>query len=763
MRRYGSLLLLFAALACEGDQIGRESPKLVLAPAPGTTIDIGTHTAGARATEVASIVAKNEGNAALRFSSIAIEGSTELEVIGAPEALAPNESRSMTLRFTPVTPGPLMDTALVVESNDPELPIARLPLEGDVVEPCRIRLTPVSATFALEETIRFTITNPTISPCRIIDIETDPTFFPLVDPPEIPFDIPAGGERQFDVFHTRAAFSGQPVRELVVRATGQQTARATLSGQDRTPCLSLSREEIFFPPIEVGSRTQTSLEVISECPHDVTITALNIDSADGGFSPATMVPQTVVAGGRRRIEVLFEPAGGPFFLAYGTLTIETDDFADRFLRAALIGRILRPSGTVHPNVLDFGPVVYDPMGAAGSPSTCASEINNAQIINTGFSTLTVRELTLNTSGEFEMLYVEVGGTILMDWTPPFDIPPGTEARIGLQYRPTAATEHTSQLVIRHDADQNAEVVGLVGRGEERTMITETFQQPTELQVDLLWAIDASCSMGDEQAELIANLSGFVAYADAQGVDYQMAVVEAEERSTNAGEFERCPGHPRVIPSDYMTTTVRDQAFECLFDLGTNGIGIESGMGGARLALNRALAAEQNPVLNPNAGFVRPGAELVIVAISDEDDQSTIPDVVLRDFFIAAKDNQRNRVSLHAIAGPLPSGCPGASPGTRYANVVRFLNGNFYSICEPDWSPVLQNLGLDVFTPERQWYLSRPADESTIVVTVDGVPVASDPVNGWIYEPSRRVVLFTGTAVPEPGAEIIITYMPGCAG
>lgn len=755
-----SLLWVVALVACEGDQVGRQAAKLVLDPETDTTLDFGVVTIG-DTVEGIRVLVKNEGNAALVFSRIGAE-SPQLGTIGAPTTVAPDRSTSLELVLTPTTPG-LVEDALVFASNDPDRPEARLTVRADVRAPCSLAFSPTSAQLVIGEVLTLQLKNTSSSDCSIVELETDAAFFALLDAPELPYTLPAGEVRPLQVRHLGSAFQGRPVRQLTARAVGGARATATLAGQERVRCLTVDRDTIRFATVLPGGRATSFANVVSTCDHIVRITDLTITAADGGFSiDATRLPRTIAPGASARIDVAFEPVPGPNFFAQGLVNIQTDDYFDAVLRVPLEGFVVRPQGTLHPFQLTFEPVVYEPTAGPGSPSTCASEPMDALVINTGRTPLAVREIELDSNGEFEIAYVEVGGLVTPEVTLPLDVPAGGAARFALRYRPTAASEHRGQFRVRHDGEERTQVAALLGHGEARSLITETFHQPTQLAVDILWSIDASCSMGEEQEELIANLSQFVAYADANGVDYQMAVTEAEEVSSFAGRFERCGSHPAVIHSSYMTSQVRDQVFACMFDLGVTGVGVESGLGGAREALRLATLPDQNPVTNPNAGFLRDEAELVIITISDEDDQSTAPDVVLRDYYFAVKDGQRNRVSVHAIAGPLPTGCSTAAAGHRYANLARQTNGQFYSICETDWQPLLQNLGLDVFTPEDQWYLSRPADEATLTVMVDGVAIANDPLNGWIYEPSRRVVLFTGSAVPAPGAEIVVSYMPGCA-
>ena len=66
---------------------------------------------------------------------------------------------------------------------------------------------------------------------------------------------------------------------------------------------------------------------------------------------------------------------------------------------------------------------------------------------------------------------------------------------------------------------------------------------------------------------------------------------------------------------------------------------------------------------------------------------------------------------------------------------------------------------------REFPLSRPADQSTITVTVDGftVPEASVDLgaDGWTYDPDTNTIYFGDDVVPEKGARIEVSYTATC--
>src|SRR5262249_55584907 len=102
-----------------------------------------------------------------------------------------------------------------------------------------------------------------------------------------------------------------------------------------------------------------------------------------------------------------------------------------------------------------------------------------------------------------------------------------------------------------------------------------------------------------------------------------------------------------------------------------------------------------------------------------------------------------------------------SPGIRYYWMTQQTKGLFFNICEQDWSPVLQNLGLNVFVPLDTWTLSQAADPSFFDVTVDGIAVVPDPDNGYTYNGATNAVQFHGRAVPPPGQKVSVTSLGNC--
>jgi hypothetical protein len=231
-------------------------------------------------------------------------------------------------------------------------------------------------------------------------------------------------------------------------------------------------------------------------------------------------------------------------------------------------------------------------------------------------------------------------------------------------------------------------------------------------------------------------------------------------STDGGRLERCFPHPAIISGDYPQ---RNEAFECTFLVGTDGSAIEAGFEAAKRALERAQQDEPNI----NTGFLREDADLAIVVMSDEDDQSGNAEALETYFETVKGPGRASRTKVHAIAGPLTGPCGdgtgffNALPGFRYSAMAESTGGLFFNICQSDWTPIFDQLGLDTFQAFDTFFLSQPAEPSSIRVFVDGIQIPNDPNQGYTYRFQENAIRFEGDAVPGPGASIEVRYSNQC--
>lgn len=94
-------------------------------------------------------------------------------------------------------------------------------------------------------------------------------------------------------------------------------------------------------------------------------------------------------------------------------------------------------------------------------------------------------------------------------------------------------------------------------------------------------------------------------------------------------------------------------------------------------------------------------------------------------------------------------------------MTRQLQGMYDSILNPAWGAVLSNLGCSCSGTRAQLFLERWPEVETLKVTVDGVEVRHDPLDGWQFDPATHSIVFSKSQVPPYGASIEVTYQGAC--
>lgn len=273
---------------------------------------------------------------------------------------------------------------------------------------------------------------------------------------------------------------------------------------------------------------------------------------------------------------------------------------------------------------------------------------------------------------------------------------------------------------------------------------EFFAQEGELHAaDILFVVDDSASMDEEQALLADNFGDFVQVLADTYADYQIGVTTTDVSGASAG----------VLRGGVLTPATPDiaAAFAEAVSVGATGSRDEQGLWAAVLAADAAR----------NPGFVRPEARFNVVFVSDEDDHS--PEVVST--YLDSLGNSAGEAGfvVHALVGDLPAGCvsgaTAADAGTRYIDAVERTEGWRDSICADSYVPLLTQVGLDVAGWNTTFELGDIPAPSSIVVEVDGVAIPERRQDGWQYSAGQNAIVFSGWAVPRPGMEVMVEYVP----
>lgn len=279
------------------------------------------------------------------------------------------------------------------------------------------------------------------------------------------------------------------------------------------------------------------------------------------------------------------------------------------------------------------------------------------------------------------------------------------------------------------------------------------------KVDVLWVVDNSCSMVEEQNKLSENFPLFMDYFLSSNLDYHIGVVSTDMLSeSDKGRLQERSGYR------YIDNTVTNAAalFSQMAVLGVNGDTDEKGIAATYAALELKRDGYNN-------GFLRDEATLSVIIISDENDY-TNGNPITRPEFISWLRNLKaspDFVSFSSIVGP-QTGCLTAEAGLDYLAVTNAVGGIKWSICKEDWAPVLEELGLQAAGLRREFFLSqipvRQPNSVQVLVKDAGIVYNfheafdqdPEPADSWTFDEKRNSIRFV-EYIPNPGAEVMIDY------
>jgi hypothetical protein len=278
-------------------------------------------------------------------------------------------------------------------------------------------------------------------------------------------------------------------------------------------------------------------------------------------------------------------------------------------------------------------------------------------------------------------------------------------------------------------------------------------QVTIPSVDVLWIVDNSGSMIEEQTALRDNFGDFMRYFTDSGMDYHVGVVSTDmDNAAQAGKLILDnSGNDRYIDSS-MSAAEALTSFRERAGLGTNGSSGERPKDAAFAAFNSQT--------NTNQGFYREDASLSIIVISDEQDtgltHSHITVTEFSNWMLGLKAGTDATVSFSSIVGLTRNDCGSTEQGLGLLEVTDQVGGIKWSICTNDWSGLLSELGLQASGLKREFFLSLAPVEDSIDVTVDDPEFGSRDT--WSYDPARNSITFDAY-IPPPLTTVSISYMP----
>ncbi len=307
------------------------------------------------------------------------------------------------------------------------------------------------------------------------------------------------------------------------------------------------------------------------------------------------------------------------------------------------------------------------------------------------------------------------------------------------------------------------------RGQE---IEDIFYQEPAAMVDILFVVDNSVSMKEEQEDVANNFEGFIANIQETNSDWQIGVVTTD--MVDPVQRGRLQGDPVIITPD---TDDYEEVFREHVQVGIDGYPIERGLAAAVSAVTPPLSTHENE------GFIREDAHLALIVVSDENDCSDGGQLVGDDQEACYQEgdllvpvpqyaadlwnikDSPTKITFSAIVElDSDSGyasCGEAATGHRYLKLARMTGGITRSICG-EYADIMDEMGFAVSGIRASFLLTRTPDVCTLEVLVDDQLVSRDDTetNGWSYDQENNYLLFWGDAIPPRDSMIVVTYRAG---
>ncbi len=287
-------------------------------------------------------------------------------------------------------------------------------------------------------------------------------------------------------------------------------------------------------------------------------------------------------------------------------------------------------------------------------------------------------------------------------------------------------------------DESNPVIGLEERCKEEKFLQRNNQQDL---IDIVWIVDNSGSMEDEQSSLAKNFGSFIDSFLQKNVDFTMSILTTD-RERNQRSYLLNESYTR-LNSNRAKTNLNDfeNTFMDLIQVGTNGSSKEQGLGALSDFIN-----------NQGKTFLRKDAQLAVICITDEEDQSnlSIDQLILN---LNDLKGGLEKIKFYSIVDKeLKNRGRSITTGyERYADVSNATQGLILGI-ENDFHQSLNIIGETIVNLLDSFQLKNTPEISSIKVFVQGLEVKN-----FVYIQETNSIKFLEGSIPNQGSEITVRY------
>lgn len=274
----------------------------------------------------------------------------------------------------------------------------------------------------------------------------------------------------------------------------------------------------------------------------------------------------------------------------------------------------------------------------------------------------------------------------------------------------------------------------------KNKITDLNTESFDPKADILFIVDNSGSMGSHQSNLANNISLFTqVFLTKSVLNYNIAVISTDDDGWAEPSRGRFAGAVRVVSK---TTPNADMVLSNNLRLGTSGSYKEKIFDPLHSALSEPL------ISGHNAGFLREDAALIVIIITDAEDQSDVNIYPQDTYDFMLKLKKGNKRKIMGYGAIVPTGVTGCARDewTDPKRLETFLGlfkpdkSNVLSLCANDYGARLATFADEIVDQVGSTiYLSRAPVPSSIRVTYGDMELPMHPDYGWAYNPETNAI------------------------
>ena len=570
-------------------------------------VDFGRVALGATAEE--RVIVRNLGSEPMAFGGVKLldNGSNAFRLVSTPPmsggVLAAGAVAEVRVAFSPTTVGPVREARLEldVKPMGTTKPGPKVSLRGEGGNSCVV-LQPEPLDFGVvAEGMSATRDVHVINRCRndvlLSDLKLTTKkggYFLLATAPSSQ-PISAGQSTAVPITFMPRSGVGSGEAELSVKilngtSTSTEVVQVLGSGKVFAPCnYQLEPPRVEFGNVPVGSEVTLGASVRNIGTSECFLSGMQVaEGSDPAFNADKLGNRVLLPGQRARLLVRFKPGSEGAFSGMAEGWVNHPGAGH--LLVPLHGQGVQGCFSVQPTTLDFGTTRL----------SCGPRERELIVYNKCPGPLTLAGLS--TEGDAADFQVSHGFQF------PAVLAANSQSHMKVTYAPQSDGEDAAAL--RFDLGTGSPyTVGMLGRGVLKNEQTDQFVQQSQAKVDVLFLVDNSGSMMDEQQSLGSNFSAFLSHASAAGVDYHIAVTTTGlERSS--GGWAVCPGggeggeNGRFFPVDNSSPRIispTTPAAEAVFARNTN-VGVchwnEQGLEAMYRALSNPLVFDVDDPRTP---------------------------------------------------------------------------------------------------------------------------------------------------------------------